>query len=699
MPAKPLTLLLARGAALMAIAATLPPAPASADRPATLAAAPTTPPVTTPAAPPAAAAVGAWGIDLSGGDPAVRPGDDFEHYASGLWLAARNIPADRASVGTSSDLRETVQAQVRDLITAAPPTSRIGALYASFMDETGIEAVGLAPLKADLAKIAALPDKAALARFMGGTNGVFGISVVDFGLIPDTANAEVNLLGLSQGGLGLPNRSYYLDAQFAPQRAAYHAYIVRTLEKTGLAADDDAAAAGADAIIGFETAIAKVSWSNEDRRDINRMNNLYSSQSFAVFAPGIDWTAFFAGAHVPPQKRLLAGENTAIRDIAQLYGEAPLATLKLWEQFHVADQASHYLGKDMVESNFAFERTLSGVSEDRPRWKRGVDLVNNALGEPVGRVYVAKYFPPAAKAQMEVLVANLKIAMADRIIGNGWMATATKEAALTKLGRMRVMVGYPDKWRDFSGLKIEPGDLYGNVQRAGAFNAAYEMADLGKPVDHAKWGMTPQTVNAYNGFLENKIVFPAGILQPPYFDPNADAAVNYGAIGAIIGHEISHGFDDQGRKVDAAGNVHDWWTPADASRFEAEASVFGAEYAAFEPLPGAHLNPGQTMGENIADLAGLQAALAAYHASLGGKPAPVLDGLSGDQRFFLAYAQAWRSKVREDALRRQVAVDPHSPARFRILGPLPNIDAWYAAFNVKPGDAMYIAPEKRARIW
>ena len=334
-----------------------------------------------------------------------------------------------------------------------------------------------------------------------------------------------------------------------------------------------------------------------------------------------------------------------------------------------------------------------------PRWKRGVAVVNDELGELVGKAYVARYFPPASKAQMEQLVANLKAAMSDRLQRNTWMSPKTKQAALLKLSRMDVMVGYPDKFRDYSALAIAPGDLYGDVTRSLQFNYRYELEDLGKAVNHAKWLMSPQTVNAYNGFNENKIVFPAGILAPPFFDPAADAAVNYGAIGMIIGHEISHGFDDQGRKVDANGVVRDWWTPQDAARFDAEAKVFGAQYARFEPVPGLHINPALTMGENIADYAGLQVAFDAYHRSLGGKPAPVIDGLTGDQRLFLGFAQAFRGKQREDSLREQVSGNPHSPDRFRVLGPLPNIDAWYAAFAVKPGDKMYIPPDKRARIW
>ena len=657
-----------------------------------------------PSGPPAVArpkaAVGAWGVDLGNRDTTVRPGNDFERYASGKWLDSATIPADRAATGAFENVQEAVQAQLRDLITTAPAASdavgaKFGALYASFLNEAQVETLGLAPLRADLARLGAIADKRAFARYMGATNGAFGSAVADFDVSPDTADASKNVLWLGQGGLGMPDRDYYLTPQFAPQRAAYLAYVIRTFQAIGQRDPE----ASAKAVLDFETAIARVSWAAADRRDLAKINNPYSSATLADYAPGLDWAAFFAGADIPPQPRIIVNENTAIKAIAALYAATPLPVLKLWEAFHVADQAAPYLPKAMVDSRFEYIKTLTGVSVLRPRWKRGVDLVNTELGEAVGQAYVARYFPPAAKAKMEALVANLKAAMAGRIAANDWMSEATRKIALDKLAKMDVMVGYPDKWRDYTALTVSPADLYGNVERAGKFDAAYHLADLGNPVDHKKWGMNPQTVNAYNGVLENKIVFPAGILQPPMFDANADDAANYGAIGAIIGHEISHGFDDQGRKIDATGAIHDWWTPDDAKRFEQETAGFGAQYAKFEAAPGAFVNPRLTMGENIADFAGLQVALDAYHRALGGAPAPVLDGLTGDQRFFLAFAQVWRSKERESAVRSQLATNPHSPPRFRILGPLPNIEAWYQAFGVKPGDAMYIPPEKRARIW
>jgi len=563
------------------------------------------------------------------------------------------------------------------------------------MDENRVEQVGIAPLKADLAKVDAIKTKADFARHMGTTSGAFGSSLFAFDLEADTADASMNSLYLYQAGLGLPNRDYYLLPSFKPQRDAYRAYLERTFKAIG----NPAPAAAADRVMAFETAIAKVSWASADRRDIEKTNNPMSTAALANYAPGMDWNAFFVGAKVPAQKRMIVNENTAIKQIAALYAKTPLTTLKEWEAFHTADQAAPYLNKAMVDSRFDFVKTLSGVSEQRPRWKRSLSLVDGSLGELIGQDYVAKYFPASSKAKMVELVANLKTAMAARIQGNSWMSDATKKAAIDKLSKMDVMVGYPDKFRDYGALEIKADDLYGNVERASAFNYAYDMEDLGKPVNHKKWVMNPQTVNAYNGGGENKIVFPAGILQPPFFDPNADDAVNYGGIGAVIGHEISHGFDDQGRKFDASGSVRDWWTAEDGKRFDAEAKVFGDEYAKFEAAPGAFVNPKLTMGENIADFAGVQVALDAYHHSLGGKPAPVIDGLTGDQRFFLAYAQVWREKQREDAIRSQVTTDPHSPGRFRIWGPLRNVQAWYDAFGITPDNAMYIPPEKRAKIW
>lgn len=638
---------------------------------------------------------GSWGVDLDARDTSVRPGDDFDRYANGTWFRNTEIPADQASAGVDYDVYNLTQRQLRALVTTAPPTSQVGGLYQSFMDEARVEALGAKPLMADLARVAAIKDKSEMARFMGRSQGAFGYSIVGGGPYADTDDPTTNVLWLGQGGIGLPDREYYLSDQFKTQRDAYRAYIVRTMKLIGNPAPEKAA----DTIMAFETDIARASWPIADRRDLGKINNPMSSAELAAYAPGLDWDAWFKGAEIPAQQRVIVNENTAIRDIAALYAKTPLDTLKLWQDFHVTDNAAPYLSKAFVDNRFEFTKALSGVSELRPRWKRGLTLVDGSLGELVGREYAAKYFPPSAKAKMEDLVANLKLAMADRIRGNSWMAPATKDAALAKLDKMQVMVGYPDKWRDYSALKIDPADLYGNVERSAAFEYAYSLSDLDQPVDRKKWAMNAQEVNAYNGGLENKIVFPAGILQAPYFSEDVDDAVNYGAIGAVIGHEISHGFDDQGRKIDADGAVRDWWTAADAKRFEEQAKGFGAQYATYEAAPGAFINPDLTMGENLADLAGLEVAYDAYHRSLDGKEAPVIDGLTGDQRFFLAFAQAWRDKAREDAIKQQVASNEHSPARWRIIGPTRNVDAWYKAFNVKPDAKYYLKPEDRTRIW
>ncbi len=641
------------------------------------------------------AAIGAWGVDISGGDTSVKPGDDYFRFASGKWDDATEIPADRASIGSFNELRERTTVQVKDLITAAPAGSKYGAMYASFMGEEQVEKVGLAPLMKDLGAVRAIRNKSAFARHMGSTDGVFGISLFGAFVGADTKDPTMNVLFLGQAGLGLPEREYYFSDQFKKQRDAYRAYIERTFKTLG---NPDPKAA-ADAVFNFESNLAYKSWKIADRRDVDKTNNPMSSAELAKYAPGVDWAALHAGWKIPAQKRIVVGEKSAIKAHAALFAETPLETLKLWQTFHIADQAAPYLTKAMVDSRFEYAKQLSGVQTLRPRWKRGTDLVDGTLGELVGKDYIAKHFPQSSKDKMEVLVANLKVAMAGRIKGNAWMSEATKTAALEKLARMDVMVGYPDKFRSYAALKVAANDLYGNVLRAGRFNADYQRGQLGKKVDRKLWGMNPQTVNAYNGFTENKIVFPAGILQAPFFDPNADDAVNYGAIGAVIGHEISHGFDDQGRKVDATGAVRDWWTAEDGKRFDEQAKVFGAQYAKFEAVPGAFVNPELTMGENIADLAGALVALDAYHTALGGKPAAVLDGMNGDQRFFLGLAQVWRTKMREAALRNQVATDPHSPAKFRTIGPVRNMDAWYSVWSVQPGQKLYIAPEGRARIW
>ena len=646
------------------------------------------------APPPKPLHFGTWGVDLAGMDKTVNPGDDFDRYVNGTWAARTEIPADQGSAGVGYDVFNLSQEQIRAIIEHAPATSQLGAMYQSFMNEAAVEKLDDKPLQADLKLVAAIKDRDAFTKFMGQTNGRFGFTVVGPGVIPDPSRPEINVMYLGQAGLGLPDRDYYLTDTFKPQLAAYRAYIERTFTMVG----SPEPAKLADAVMAFESAIAKVSWPAADRRDIDKINNPMTIAELQAYAPGMNWDAYLTASGITLRDRAIVSEKTAIKEIAALYAQTPLETLKAWQTFHVADQGAPYLSPRFVNSRFEFTKTLSGVSQLRPRWKRGATLIDTTLGELLGRTYVETYFPASSKAMMVELVRNLKTAMAARIEHNTWMAPETKKAALDKLAKMDVSVGYPDKWRDYSPLKVDIADLYGNVERSAQFEWDYQLSDLGKPVDHKKWGMTPQTVNAYNGGLENRIVFPAGILQAPFFDPKADAAVNYGAIGAIIGHEISHGFDDQGRKIDATGAVRDWWTATDADRFNTQAKAFGAQYNAYEPVPGMHVNGELTMGENIADLAGVLVALDAYHTSLQGRPAPVLDGLSGDQRFFLAFAQAWRAKQRDDALRSQMASDPHSPSKFRVIGPLRNVDAWYTTFDIT-GGKYFLKPEERTRIW
>ena len=646
------------------------------------------------AADPAKPMYGAWGVDLTGGDPKVSPGTDFDKYANGAWEARTEIPADQGSAGVGYDVYNRSQDQLRTLIDTAEPSTQIGALFKSFTNEAKVEAADDKALKVDLAKVTAIATKAQFVQTLGRAHGGFGGDIFSLDIAPDAKNPEINVLYIGQSGLGLPDRDYYLTDTFKPQLAAYTAFVTRALTMAGHPAPAKAAAD----VVAFETAIAKASWQVADRRDIDKVYNPTTVGELATYAP-FPWAAYLDASGLPGQTKVILGEKTAVRDIAKVYADTPLETLKAWQTFHVIMETSPYLSKRFVDSRFEYVKALSGQSALRPRWKRGVQLVDGSLGEVVGQTYVAKYFPPSSKAQMVDLIANLKTAMAARIQAATWMSPATKAEALTKLSKMSVMVGYPDRWRDYSGLKLNVDDLYGNVAASRAFEWAYARDDLGKPVDHGKWGMTPQTVNAYNGGLENKIVFPAGILQAPYFDPAADPAVNYGAIGAVIGHEISHGFDDQGRKIDATGKLRDWWTAEDAKRFDAQADVLGKQYDAYEPVPGSKINGKLTMGENIADLAGLQVALDAYHTSLGGKPAPVIGGLTGDQRLFLAFAQAWQDKTRPDSLKQQMASDPHSPSSFRVIGPTRNVDAWYDAFGVKPGETYYLKPEDRSRVW
>ncbi len=677
-------------------------APTAQPEPEAAAAAPA--PAVAPAAAPATrAAIGDCGLDLSAGDRSVRPGDDFFAYANGAWYGSFVIPPDHSSYGPFNTLEELSTERVRALIEAAAaahpaagtPAQQIGDYYASFMDSEAIEANGLAPAQADLKRIADATTRDALARLFGQPGFA---SLFDLDLPADLRNPDRYAVVISESSLGLPDRDYYLkdDPQLRALRDKYVAYVAAMLTLGGSA---DAAARARD-IMALETAAAKVQWPIEKRRDVEATYNPRTRQQLLSLAPGFPWAAFLESAGLGARQELVLAELGAIRDLAQLFGRTPVATLQAWLTFHYLSAHASYLPRRFDAAHFAFYGgALRGQPEQRERWKRAVDDVDAALGEPVGRLYVARYFPPESKVKMLALVGDLLAALNERIDGLDWMTTATKSRAHEKLATFTLKIGYPDEWKDYSALVIRRDDLLGNVRRAAEWHWNYQVARLNKPVDRAEWQMNPQDINAYYNPSNNEVVFPAAILQPPFFDPNADAAVNFGAIGAVIGHEIGHGFDDQGRKFGPDGGLEDWWTPQDARVFTARTVRLIHEYSSFEALPGLKVNGANTIGENIGDLGGLNMAYEAYRISLHGAPAPLLDGLSGAQRFFLAYAQVWRSKYRDGALRELVMSDVHSPDRFRVNGPLPNIDAWYEAFGVQPGDKLYLKPEDRVRIW
>jgi putative endopeptidase len=647
--------------------------------------------------------MGAWGFDLAGRDAAVAPGQDFFRYANGAYVDRLEIPADRSRYGAFDLLQELSQNRMRAVLDKAAADrhatgerSQVGGLYRSFMNEARLESLGAKPLRAELAAVRAARSKSDIARLMGHGQLGFGGSFFGPGISDDAKAPMRYAVYLGQAGLGLPNRDYYLKPEFAAKKSAYQAYVAQMLTLAGWTDPQGSA----QAIVAMETEIAEASWTLEDRRDDSKTYNPIATRDLATFAPGFDWNAFLAGAQLAKVDRVVLQENTAIPKIAAVFARTPLVTLKAWQAFSIADQAAPYLSSAFDQTHFAFrEKTLQGQPAQKARWKRGVGLVDGQMGEALGKLYVADYFPPENKAKMVELVSGIRAAMKGRIEQLDWMSPETKTKALEKLAKFTVKIGYPDRWRDYSALTIKADDLYGDVERAAAFEWNRQVKRLDQPVDRTEWGMTPPTVNAYYQPTRNEIVFPAAILQPPFFDADGDPAVNYGGIGGVIGHELTHGFDDQGRKSDGDGKLTDWWTAEDAAKFDARAEVLGKQYSAFEVLPGAFVNGKQTMGENIADLGGLLLALDAYHASLNGKPAPVIDGLTGDQRVFLGWAQVWRGKLREDRARQLLVVDVHAPVQARVDIPVRNIDAFYAAFGVKPGEPMYVPPTGRARIW
>jgi endothelin-converting enzyme/putative endopeptidase len=653
------------------------------------------------------AAIGEFGIDLANADTSVKPGDDFFRYANGHWLVTFQMPADKARYGSFDALGEKSENDVKSIIdgfATNPPAAgsniaKAADFYASWMDEATLEARGIEPLKPYLDEINAIKTKQDLLKVIAkvGYASPFGI-----GIEADTADPKRYAVWGAQGGLGMPERDYYLEKseKFDAYRAAYRTYVTKIFELMG----DANPAASADTVIKFETEIAKGHWTPEELRIPDKAFKAMSVEEFRKLVPNIDLDTLAADAGIPRLDHMVAYGDTSITAGARLVDTQPLAVWKKYLAFHIASDNAPYLTKAFDDASFEFfNKTLSGVTAKRDRWKRGVRLLDANMGEALGEAYAAKFFPPENKQAMEQLVGNLKTALETRINGLEWMDDATRAEALKKLGNFEVRVGYPNKWRDYSAMQVDKGKLFENVMAARQFEWNRQVARLGGPVDREEWGMNAQTVNASYNPLMNQITFPAGILQPPFFDVNADPAVNYGAIGAVIGHEIGHGFDDQGAAFDDQGVQRDWWTPETKAKFRAKADQLNAQYDKYCPFTDQCISGAHTTGENIGDLGGMIMAYTAYKQSLGGKEAPVIEvngvKYTGDQRFFLSWAQVWRAMARDDMARQLLTTDEHSPPEFRVNGVMPNIDEWYTAFNVQPGDKMYIAPENRVKIW
>ena len=650
---------------------------------------------------------GTWGVDLDGMDRSVKPGDDFFKYANGKWAAATTIPADRTTFGAFALLRDLSEARVRGILDrwAADKTlkpgsdeAKVAAIYRTFLDEATVEKLDAKPLQPHLAAVKKAETHEDLARHMGRTAGSFGRSFFGAGVFDDAKNPEQYTLYLSQGGTGLPDREYYLNEKYKAQKERYQKYAADMLTLIGWEEPEKSAAA----IVAMETQLAEAHWTRAESRNRDKTYNPMTIAELEKNAPGFPWSLAFKEAGLDKAGRAVVRQNTAFPKLAKVFADTPVATLKAWQAFHITDEMAPLLSKRFADAQWEFRsKFLNGQQEQRPRWKRAVEASEDSMGEAIGRTYVAEYFPPESKAMMEKLVADLRGAMKGRIEKLEWMGPETKAKALEKLSKFGVKIGYPVKWRDYSTLQVREGDLVGIAQSTARFDWDFMVNRIGKKVVEEEWGMTPQTVNAYYSSSKNEIVFPAAILQPPFFDPKADPAVNYGAIGGVIGHEITHGFDDQGRKSDGDGVLRDWWAAEDAAKFESQATKLGAQYEAFPiaQLPGMHITPRLTMGENIGDLGGILLGLDAYKRSLNGKESPVLDGFTGEQRVFLGWAQVWRTMYRDDALRTQITTDSHSPGFVRAFAPLRNVDAWYDAFGVKEGDANYVKPEERVRIW
>lgn len=650
------------------------------------------------------AVLGTFGIATENMDTSVQPGENFYEFVNGGWLANTEVPSDRSRYGAFSVLSDQAEKRVRGIIESAAsndtPTAdekRIGDFYNAYLNTDRIEEMGMAPIQGDLDRIRAAQTHEDILKLMADTGLGLDSPVSPYVYI-DAKQNEDYIIYITQSGLSLPNRDYYFDDSEKGQAilTGYTKFAETMLTESGI----ENASPRAEAILAFETALAEGHWKRVKQRDRDLTYNKMSLTELAKMAPGIEWSVMLDALGLGSQNTVIVREKSAVVNAAKVFADTPVEVLKDYLTVGLMSGHSAYLPSRIDEAQFEFYgKTLRGTEEQRPRWKRAVASVNGTLGEVVGKVYVAEHFPPASKAQMSALVENLRSSFKEGINGLDWMADETKAQAQYKLKKFNPKIGYPDKWETYDGLKVDADDLIGTIQSARTWSWEDSIAQLGQPIDRDEWGITPQTVNAYYNSILNEIVFPAAILDAPFFDPAADPAVNYGGIGAVIGHEMGHGFDDQGRKSDGDGVQRDWWTEADAKAYEANAKLLADQYSEFEPLPGETLDGNLGLGENIGDLTGVTMAYAAYRKSLNGKEAPVIDGYTGDQRFFMAWAQVWAIKWKEKALSAQIKNGPHSPGEFRANGIVRNFGPWYDAFDIKPGDAMYIPPEKRVKIW
>jgi putative endopeptidase len=648
------------------------------------------------------------GIDLQYVDGSVRAQDDAYQYLNGQWLRSYQLPPDKGAVGSFTAIEDATEEQLRSIVEgldqtasgdADPDAKKLADLYASFMNEEQIEGLGLKPLQAEFASIDAVKDMNGISALIAHMNAIGAGAPYGLGINLDARNSTQYAVTLFQSGLGLPDRDYYLkdDAKLKDARTSYRAHIEKMLNMAGEAK----AAAGAEAILNLETSLAKIQWTRVEERDPIKTYNKTAISELSALMPGYDWPRYVRSAGFEGKvDAVIVTEPSYFKALAKVMAGTPLPVWKTYFKWRVLSASAPYLSRAFVDERFAFTGgVLRGVPQNQLRWKRGVALLDGSLGEALGKLYVAKYFPPQNKARMQLLVQNLLEAYRRDIDTLDWMSAETKVGAQAKLAKMSPKIGYPDHWRDYSALKISRDDLHGNVVRATEFEYRRNLAKLGKPVDRGEWRMRPQTVNASYNATSNEITFPAGILQPPFFDATADDAANYGGIGAVIGHEMSHGFDDRGSQFDADGNLHDWFTKADHDKFAEKTKALIAQYNAYEPVPDYHVNGALTLGENIGDNSGLAIAYKAYRISLAGHEAPVIDGFSGDQRLYLGWVQVWRGKVREAEAIQRIKTDPHSPPAVRGTAPLRNQAGFYAAFGLKPGDKMYLPPEQRVNIW